>query len=428
MGKVISLESRRRDHVRRRDIGQGGNGGKFASILRAEPGIAVLDDEPCPLDPLSYDPAWRWPARGSDGGPVVLREEARGRGLDRAQFDSRADLDLDGALRDYEAALSRRLPPDISLSAGSWSCTGGRSEEEVESIAREVIREACAQDAPKIVAHRRMASHPVPTPVERGWMTPGRAARRYLLAEDLSSRGYRLPAAVGQDRAEDIAEVFDAEGADSAARYIEALPDQEPWGSPGSRERVMMVEAFRDALLGRCPLSREERSACLDDAEELDASARRAAPGSPRWLRDRLASDLRASQAASAIREPGSPERSTEKIISAVLAGTGGERARRGLRAALLDDAELCSRTGRVLPVGEGVADVGGPERADETGEPNLPTGFTVLRDGERIVVSAPEDYRREIEVGDEMVVRHSAKAIEREVRRGHRGATVEWR
>ena len=45
MGKVISLESRRRDHVRRRDIGQGGNGGKFASILRAEPGIAVLDDE-----------------------------------------------------------------------------------------------------------------------------------------------------------------------------------------------------------------------------------------------------------------------------------------------------------------------------------------------------------------------------------------------
>src|SRR5699024_11286345 len=115
--------------VRRRDIGQGGNGGKFASILRAEPGIAVLDDEPCPLDPLSYDPAWRWPARGSDGGPVVLREEARGRGLDRAQFDSRADLDLDGALRDYEAALSRRLPPDTSLSAGSW-----RSEEHTSEL------------------------------------------------------------------------------------------------------------------------------------------------------------------------------------------------------------------------------------------------------------------------------------------------------
>ena len=74
------------------------------------------------------------------------------------------------------------------------------------------------------------------------------------------------------------------------------------------------------------------------------------------------------------------------------------------------------------------MADVGGPERADETDEPNLPTGFTVLRDGERIVVSAPEDYRREIEVGDEMVVRPSAKAIEREVRRGRRGATVEWR
>lgn len=424
MGKVISLDAHRKVRTRKKDAGQSGNGGQFARILRAESGVAVLGEDPCSLDPISYDPELRWPPLGGQS-PVHLVSDRPGRGLDRAQFDSRSDIDLDAAWSDYEAALARRLPSDISVTSDSWSCAGGRSAEEVRRIAHQVTHETYADDLPKIIAHHRISGHPVPTPWLRGRMTPGRAARRYLLGEDLESRGYRLSSTVGQERIEDIAEVFDAEGADAAARYIEGLPEQEPWGPVGSRERVMMVETFRDSLLGRCSLSREERGSCLDEAKELADAAAQGSPGSIQWHRLRLASTLRASQATSGIRETGTPDRSVETMVGHFLSGDSLTK-RREIRSALLDDGDICARTGRDAPVGEDVSGIGGVPDGEMQSEASLPAGFSSRREVTREVIAAPPGYRRTLDVGGEMVVRPSAKAIEGEAQ-GVSGLPVEW-
>lgn len=417
MGKIISLDAHRRGrgHVRKKAVGQSGNGGQFALILRAESHVDVVDAAPCPLSDVPYDPDLRWPARGHDE-PSSLRAERPGGGLDRAHFGSRSDIDLDGARSDYEAALCRRLPSDMSATLDSWSCNGGRSEEELREIARQVMSEAVAEDLPKIVSYRTIEEHPVPTPWRRGKMTPGRAARRFLLAEDLGSRGYRLTEVLGQERSEDVSEVFDAEGSAAAARYIEELPDQDPWGPPSSRERVMMVDALRDSLMGRCSLSREERAHCLDEARALFRGALDEPIDSGRRRGLDLAATLRASQATSGIRELGSPDRATEALVDAFVWEDSSVK-RREIRSVILDDGDLCARIDSGTGVGE----------EPSGSEPSLPPGFSARKEGGRAVITAPADYRREVDILGRVTLRPSAKAAEQEVRRALSVQGVAW-